>query len=98
MERKTINDLLRYGERVNLECKKAENSLPKSVWETYSAFANTNGGYILLGIEENLNAVKAEDRFIICGVKKASQIQKDFWNIINSEKTIHLHTKQYAKH
>lgn len=86
MERKTINDLLRYGERVNLECKKAENSLPKSVWETYSAFANTNGGYILLGIEENLNAVKAEDRFIICGVKKASQIQKDFWNIINSEK------------
>lgn len=86
MDKKIINDLLKYGERVNLECKKAETSLPKSVWETYSAFANTNGGYILLGIEENLATLKSEEKFTICGVQKANQIQKDFWNTINSEK------------
>lgn len=37
MNKKIIDDLLQYGERVTLECKKAETALPKSVWETYSA-------------------------------------------------------------
>ena len=30
---------LQYGESIEVECKKASNSLPKSVWETYSSFA-----------------------------------------------------------
>ncbi len=47
-----IKELLKYGEKINLECKKAEANLPKSVWETYSSFANTTGGTILFGVEE----------------------------------------------
>ena len=86
MNKKDIDDLLQYGERVTLECKKAETALPKSVWETYSAFANTNGGYIILGIEENRFAESMEERFKIYGVRNAEQQRKDFWNTINSEK------------
>lgn len=49
-----IKQMLAQGERLTLECKKAKTELPKSVWESYSAFANTIGGYILLGIDEKI--------------------------------------------
>ena len=44
-----IHKLLSEGERVTLECKKATKGVPNSLWDTYSAFANTYGGTILLG-------------------------------------------------
>lgn len=49
MTEQDIYKLLADGERVTLECKKAQNGVPNSLWETYSAFANTNGGILLLG-------------------------------------------------
>ena len=55
MNSKEILELLKYGERVTLECKDSHNEISKSVWETYSAFANTCGGVILLGIEERMS-------------------------------------------
>lgn len=81
-----ILTLLKYGEKINLECKKAENGLPKSVWETYSSFANTSGGIILLGIEENQKEGELSRKFIFADIKNADKLVTDFWNTINSEK------------
>ena len=50
MTKEDIRAMLLKGERVTLECKKAKAEVPKSVWQTYSAFANT----ILLSVDEDL--------------------------------------------
>ncbi len=68
MNEKTIKETLQKGERVTLECKRAKAEVPKSVWATYSAFANTIGGLILLGVDEDLQEKDVSKRFQIIGV------------------------------
>lgn len=59
IERRHCNEYARIkaafyqGEKVDIECKKAESSIPKSVYESYFAFANTKGGYIIFGVKED---------------------------------------------
>lgn len=82
-----IKELLLYGESIHLECKECRVDIPKSVWETYSSFANTYGGVILLGVHEDVNEPDIRKRFTIAGVSDRSRVIGNFWNTINGDKT-----------
>ena len=83
-------DLLKYGERLTLECKKAESAVPNSVWETYSAFANTVGGTILFGVEEHTKERDPAKRFTIANIENPQARIKDFWDTINNPKKVNI--------
>ena len=68
----------KYRENNRLEAKKAQGGLPHSIWETYSAFANTHGGLILLGVIEN------EDKsFSSVPLADPEQLVEEFWSVLN---------------
>lgn len=68
-----------YRENNRIEAKKALGGLPKSIWETYSAFANTYGGIILLGVEE-----LADKSFRTVDLPDPEKLIKEFWDIVNN--------------
>ncbi len=68
-----------YRENNRIEAKKALGSLPKSIWETYSAFTNTYGGIILLGMEE-----LADKSFRMVDLPEPEKLIKEFWDIVNN--------------
>lgn len=81
-----LNELKTYKESNRLEVKKAlgrdgQGELPRSVWETVSAFANTAGGVIVLGVTER----KDDGGFVVHGIPKAGKVLNDFWNAALSE-------------
>jgi len=47
-----IDKIIAQGEGVSIEFKKAKEKVPASLYETVVSFANTKGGYILLGVDD----------------------------------------------
>ena len=74
-----LNSLEKYKENNRIEAKEAIGGLPHSIWETYSAFANTLGGVILLGVAE------AEDKSLYSlDLDVPEKLITEFWDIINN--------------
>lgn len=65
-------------ENNRIEAKKATGGLPLSIWETYSAFANADGGVILLGVEEY------DDKSLhVVNILNPEDLVYDFWDKVN---------------
>lgn len=73
---------LAYSESVDVEYKSARGGLPGSLWETYSAFANTAGGTLWLGVAQK------GDELDIHGVEHAEQRVAELWNALNNRQKV----------
>lgn len=79
-----LNEIFKSSEKVNVEVKAAQGGIPNSIWETYSSFANTFGGTIILGIGED----KATKKFVPVGVSEPQKMLSDIWNTLNNRQKI----------
>ena len=71
-------------ESQRLEFKEAVGGLPADVWETYSAFANTEGGEIVLGVHEDA----AAHVFTLVGVPDARGLVDQIWVTVRNRKVV----------
>ena len=79
-----IDTLLDKKECDDIEFKSASGGFPGSFWDTYSAFANSDGGTIVLGVAEKNGVYHLDglsDKFI-------EKYKKEFWNNVNNRNTI----------
>lgn len=73
-----LNDI----EWEDFEVKEASGGLPKSMWETVSAFSNTAGGWIILGVKEKRGATGST--YIVSGVPNAEKIEQEIISTLRS--------------
>ena len=72
-------EALSLSEDFEIEFKSARGGVPRSLWESYCAFANTDGGVIVLGVKQH-----SSNRFEIQGLEDAEKVRQDFWNNVNN--------------
>lgn len=83
IEIKSIADLELLRESVELECKLAagrdgKGAVPEDFWPTYSAFANTQGGVVVLGVREKKQV------FSIEGIVNVPKVRKELFDGLNN--------------
>ena len=79
----TRDDLIKRLQDIewdDFEVKQAKSELPKNIWETVSAFSNTSGGWIVLGVSQQ------GKEFEITGVGNAEKLEQDFFSVLRSQK------------
>lgn len=81
-----FNTLQDTAENDELEFKGAKGGFPGSFWETYSAFANTNGGVVILGIKEKHGRLMPDN----LSESDIDKLQKDLWSGLANRNTISL--------
>jgi ATP-dependent DNA helicase RecG len=64
----------------DFEVKEAAQGLPKNIWETVSAFSNTAGGWIVLGVGQS------KDNYDVTGVKAPEKLESEFLTVLRGEK------------
>jgi predicted HTH transcriptional regulator len=87
IEVQSLADLEFLRESIALECKLALGrdglgALPEDFWPTYSAFANTEGGLVVLGVRER------GQRFQVEGIAKVGKVRKELFDGLNNRQKI----------
>jgi predicted HTH transcriptional regulator len=82
LEIKTLDDISVLSENYEVECKLAAGKdgmgeLPKDFWPTYSAFANSYGGEVILGLKETKKG------FRLNGITNLQKVLDDLWSTLN---------------
>ena len=82
-----LDDLELLRETVDFECKLAagrdgQGAVPEDFWRTYSAFANSHGGVIILGLREK------QGHFVPEGIADIDKVRRDLFNIANNRQKI----------
>lgn len=79
-----VNEAFLPNENFEIEYKSGKKGFPKELWKTYSAFANTNLGFIIIGVKEYKN------KLIVEGLsdKQIDSYQKEFWNNCNNRNKV----------
>jgi len=81
MNRKGLIRRLKIPEWDDFEAKESGKELPKDIWKTVSAFCNTNGGNIVLGVRD-----LSKGSLEVTGVENSDKIQSDFITTLRSGK------------
>ncbi|MBO5703564.1 MAG: putative DNA binding domain-containing protein [Bacteroidaceae bacterium] len=81
-----VEELMEKKESAEIEFKSAAGGFPKAFWETYSSFANTNGGTIVLGIKEK----KGEFYVDSLTDELIDKYKKEFWSGVNNRDIVNL--------
>ena len=68
--------LLSAHEWNDIEFKEARSAVPKSAYESVSAFANTAGGHLVFGVK------KEGTDFEVVGVLDVDKVQNDFLMVV----------------
>jgi hypothetical protein len=82
MDKNELLQTLNGHEWTDVEFKAAGEDVPKSAYETVSAFSNTKGGRLLFGVGETT------DGFEIVGVKNVDRVQNDFLSALKADNKV----------
>ncbi len=78
MEKEELIERLKGYEWTDIEFKEARHAVPKNAYETVSAFANTEGGWLVFGVRDGAGG------FEIVGVLEVDKVQNDFLGTLRS--------------
>ena len=84
MTKQQLIDKLNDLEWEDFEVKAAKGQVPKSSWETVSAFSNTAGGWLVFGVEQN------NQKFIIDGLNNPEKIEQDFLGTLRGKQKFNI--------